>query len=90
MNRAGARFCGLFVLWLGVELLERIAYRAGVDDAGQVADNTLAALTPKPGDWWADEDELRQWAGAPPADDLADAVDIGDVLAEHIACECCT
>jgi hypothetical protein len=43
VSRAVARFVGLLTLWAGVELLERVAYRAGVDDAELIADNTLRA-----------------------------------------------
>lgn len=37
MNRTLARLLGLTALWAGVELLERVAYRAGVFDAGAAA-----------------------------------------------------
>lgn len=42
LGTTGARFCGLLVLWLGVELLERVAYRAGVATAAAVFDDAAA------------------------------------------------
>lgn len=68
MNRRLARLAGLVVLWGAVELLERVAYAAGVDDAALVADNTLAALH-------VDEDL---------DDDELEGVDVSDVVFLHV------
>lgn len=78
MSRALARLFGLTALWAAVELLERVAYRAGLDDAA--AD--LPVQTPAGGglgDAWTED---------------LPAFDASDVIALHLGldpldCVCC-
>lgn len=44
LQRAVLRFLGVYAVFAGVELLERVAYRAGVVDAAAEADKLLAGL----------------------------------------------
>jgi hypothetical protein len=63
VTRAAARFLGLLTLWAGVELLERVAYRAGVDDAAAEAQVALTLVELHVAEDLADEQRRRLCLG---------------------------